>query len=116
MGQRYTRRELRMGPPSDADGHWVELIGSTELYILHLPTDKMKGYEGLKSFLESQGCEVVYTTDHPAPVGPDFLAIRITSHGGELSHPVLKRAHGWAHRRNLNHLFFKESKAARSWA
>ena len=107
-----TRRQLRGGPPTDADRHWVELIGSTELSIFRHPNNKLGGYEALKTYLESQGCQVLYTANSPNPISPSHHTILITGSGAELSAAVLKRAHGWAHRRNLSHTFFKPSAAA----
>ena len=112
MQPSFTRKELRDGPPTDADGHWVELIGSTELSIFRHPNNKLGGYDALKVFLESQGCQVLYTADAPNPMGPSYHTILITSSGGELSTAVLKRAHSWAHRRKLSHSFFIPSAAA----
>ena len=71
------------------------------------PNKKLKGYESLKLYLNSQGCELVYIYDPSNPVGDKYETIRITNNGNEIPVPSLKRAHSWAHQRNLLHMFYK---------
>ena len=103
-----TRREIREGAGGGANEHFGELIGSNEFYIYRHPSSKIRGYDALKVFSESQGCEVLHIAGGPTPVGQGYETLRITNTGREIPIPVLKRAHNWAHRRNLLHLFYKE--------
>ena len=107
----FTRRDIRGGSgagDSVASEHFEEMIGSTELYIYRHPNRKIKGYQALKLHAESQGCEVVHITDAPAPVGQRFETIRVTNKGEQIPVPLLRRAHSWAHQRNLLHMFYKK--------
>ena len=106
-----TRRELRAGGGTKeglAGEHFDEMIGSQEFHIYRSPNRKLKGYEALKSFLESQGCDVIRIADAPSPVGKGYETIRITNKGERIPVPYLRRAHNWAHQRNLLHLFQKK--------
>ena len=106
-----TRRELRAGAgrgEATAEGHFDELVGSHEFFVYRKPNAKIKGYDSLKSWLESQGCDVVRIPDAPNPAGPGFETIRITGKGEQIPVPNLRRAHDWAHQRNLFHLFHKK--------
>ena len=105
-----SRREIREGAGGGANEHFDELIGSTELYIYRHSHQKTKGYEALKLFLEAQGCYVVYAANAPNPVGQGYETISITNKGQEIPVPALKRAHSWAHQRNLLHLFRKRGR------
>ena len=108
----FTRRELRAGGgrgQDTADDHFGEMIGSHELFVYRQRSAKIKGYEALKSFLESHGCQVVRTSDAPNPVGQGVETIRITYNGQQIPVPHLRRAHQWAHQRNLLHLFHKKT-------
>ena len=104
----YTRRQLRQGGGrGNGHDHLEDLLGSTELYIYQTPHRKVKGYDGLKMFIESQGCEVIFTADSP-PELSDYEAMRITQKRGEkIPDEVVKRAHSWAHNRNFLHSFFR---------
>ncbi len=107
----FTRREIRQGGgvgEGIASEHFDELIGSIEFYIYRHPARKIKGYETLKLFLESQGCEVIHLADTPTPVGQRYETIRVTNKGQQIPVPSLKRAHNWAHQRNLLHMFYKK--------
>ena len=107
----FTRREIRGGAgvgEGIASEHFNELIGSTEFYIYRHPTRKIKGYEALKFYLESQDCEVIHIADAPTPMGQRFETIRITNRGAQIPIPPLKRSHNWAHQRNLLHMFYKK--------
>ena len=106
--QGVTRRDIRGGAGGGANEHFDELIGSTEFNIYRHRNSKIRGFETLKLFLESQSCDTLYITDAPAPVGPGYETIRITYKGNEIPIASLKRAHNWAHRRNLLHLFHKK--------
>ena len=106
-----SRRERRRGGGRGtevAGDHFDELIGSNEFNIYRHPDQKIKGYEALKTFLVSQGCEVLHLADAPAPVGRAYETMRITIGGEQLPEPLLRRAHTWAHQRNLLHMFHKK--------
>ena len=106
-----TRREIRGGGGAEegvASEHFDELIGSTELYIYRHPNRKIKGYEALKLHAESQGCEIIHIADASTPVGRGYETIRITNKGDQIPIAILKRAHNWAHQRNLLHMFYKK--------
>jgi hypothetical protein len=102
------RRQLRQGGGhGNGNDHVDELMGSTELYIYQTPNKRMKGYEGLKMFVEAEGCEIIFTADAPPELG-NYETMRITHKRGEkIPDAVLKRAHSWAHRQNFLHSFFK---------
>jgi hypothetical protein len=102
------KRDLRQGAGrGNGNDHFEDLLGSTEFYIYQPGSQKPKGYESLKLFLDSQGCEVIFTADTPAELGNEYEALRITYKGKDIPVPVLKRAHTWAHQRNLLHSFFR---------
>ena len=107
----FTRKEIREGSGAGegtAGEHFDEMVGSVELNIYRHPTRKIKGYEALKESLESQGCQVFHITDSPTPVGGRHETIKIANKGEEIPGPLLKRAHSWAHQRNLLHMFHKK--------
>ena len=107
----FTRRDLRGGAGTGegvANEHFDEMIGSVEFYICRHPNRKIKGYEALRLYLESGTCEVIHVADTPSPLGERYETFRITNKGNEIPVPVLKRAHNWAHQRNLLHLFYKK--------
>ena len=107
----FTRREIRGGSGSGdgvASEHFEEMLGSTEFHIYRHHGRKVKGYEALKEYLESQGCEFLHLLDSPAPVGQGYETLRITSRGNQIPATLLKRAHNWAHQRNLLHMFHKK--------
>lgn len=107
----FTRREIRAGSgagDSVSSEHFDELIGSTEFYVYRNPNRKIKGYETLRLFLESEGCEIIHLLDAPTPVGKGYETIRVTNKGNQIPVPVLKRVHNWAHQRNLLHMFYKK--------
>lgn len=109
--QGVTRRDIRGGAGAGgrvAGEHFQEMIGSIEFYVYRHPNRKIKGYEAMKSHLESQGCEVVHVAGTPTPVGQPYETIRITNKGEEIPLPLLRRAHTWAHQRNLLHMFYKK--------
>ena len=110
----FTRREIRGGAgvgESIASEHFEEMVGSVEFYIYRHPNKKIKGYEPLKAYLESQGCEVIHVVDAPTPIGQKYETIRITNKGEQVPVQLLKRAHNWAHQRNLLHMFYKKRAA-----
>lgn len=104
----YNRRDLRQGGGrGNGNDHIDELIGSTELYIYQTPNRPVNGYEGLRLYIESEGCEVIFTADAP-PELSDYETMRIThKHGEKIPDAVVKRAHSWAHNRNFLHSFFR---------
>ena len=104
-----SRRDIRGGSGGGANEHFDDLIGSVELHIYRHTNQKAKGYDSLKIFLESQGCLVVYANDTPNPVGHGYGTMSITNNGSEIPVSALKRAHSWAHQRNLLHLFHKRT-------
>ena len=107
----FTRRDIRGGSGTGeniASEHFEEMIGTTELYIYRHLSKKIKGYEPLKAYLESHGCEVMYIANTPTPVGQGYETIKITTKGDQIPAPLLRRAHSWAHQRNLLHMFYKK--------
>ena len=104
----FNRRQRRQGGGrGNGNDHVDEMMGSTELYIYQTPNRKVKGRDSLKVYLESEGCEVIFTADAP-PELSDYESMRITHRGGEkIPDAVLKRAHSWAHNRNFLHSFFR---------
>ena len=108
-----TRAQLRIGSGKGievADDHVHELLGSEELYIYVTPGIRPKGYDGLKTYLEREGCEVRVSDTAPMLPAPGYKAIRITAGGRSMSDAVLKRSHRWAHKLNYLHSFFKPIK------
>ena len=108
----FTRREIREGSGAGeriASEHFDEMVGSTEFYMYRHPNRKIKGYDALRAQLESGGCEVMHIAGAPTPVGPRFETIRIATKEGQIPVPLLKRAHSWAHQRNLLHMFYKKA-------
>ena len=102
-----TRRDLRQGSGTDVEPeHYDEVLGSSEFFIYLTPNKKVKGYDTLKQFLESEGCEVEYPADSSLRPGPRYQVVKITKRGELLSTPSLRRAHKWAHQRNYLHHFF----------
>ena len=102
---RRTRRQG--GGRGTGVDHVEELLGCTELYIYQTPNTRPKGYTGLKTFLEAQECEVIFTADAP-PELSRYETMRITHRRAEaIPDAVVKRAHSWAHQRNYLHSFFK---------
>ena len=107
----FTRRDIRGGSgPGEgvASEHFDEMIGSIELYLYRHPNRKIRGYQALKLHLESAGCEVLHAPSAPTMVGPGYETIRITNKGDQIPGPLLRRAHSWAHQRNLLHMFYKK--------
>ena len=102
------RNKIRQGGGrGNGNDHVEELLGSTELYIYQTPNRKVKGFETLKLFLESESCEIIFTADAP-PELRDYETMRITQKKGEkIPDVVIKRAHAWAHQRNFLHSFFR---------
>ena len=102
------RDQLRQGGGrGNGNDHLRELLGSTEFYIYQTPNRRVKGYEGLKMFIEAEGCVLIFTADAP-PELRDYETMRITHKRGEkIPDAVVKRAHSWAHGRNFLHSFFK---------
>ena len=104
----FNRRDLRQGGGrGNGNDHLDELMGGTELYIYQTPNRKVQGYDSLKIFIESDGCEVIFTADAP-PELSNYETMRITHRKGEkIPDNVVKRAHSWAHNRNFLHSFFR---------
>ena len=102
-----TRRQRRQGAGGGAADHFDEMIGSTELNIFRPQNANIRGFEPLKASLDSEGCDTAYMADAPNPVGKGYETIRITNKDQQIPVHVLRRAHNWAHRRNLLHLFRK---------
>ena len=92
-----------------ASEHFEEMTGSSEFYLYRHPNRKIKGYEALKLYLESAGCEVIHMANGPKTPGQRFETIRITNKGNPIPVPFLRRAHNWAHQRNLLHMFYKKA-------
>ena len=75
---RVNRKQVREGGGAGADLHFDEMIGSYELNIYRHRNNKIRGLDSLEQFLQSQGCQTVYISDVPAPVGPGYDTIRVT--------------------------------------
>ncbi len=103
-----SRRHLRQGGGrGTGEDHVDGMFGCTELFVYQTPNTRPKGYESLKSYLESQDCQVSHSSDVP-PELERHEAIRITHRDGEpIPLPAVKRVHSWAHRRNYLHSFFR---------
>ena len=105
---RVNRKQVREGGGGGANLHFDEMIGSYELNIYRHRNNKIRGLDNLEQFLQSQGCQTVYISDVPAPVGPGYDTIRVTcGHRETIPVEALRRAHSWAHRRNFLHMFRK---------
>ena len=104
----FGREQLRQGGGrGNGNDHLDELTGATELFIYQTPNRRVKGFEALKLYLESQECEVIFTAEAP-PELRNYETIRITHRRGEAIPPAaLRRSHSWAHGRNFLHSFFK---------
>ena len=109
-----TRAQMKKGSGKGVEvayEHFCEVVGSRDFYIYVAPHSKPKGYDGLKTFLQEQGCQVNVSNEAPMLPAKDFQAVKVTVTGGQLiSEPALKRAHRWAHQRNYLHSFFKPLK------
>ena len=102
------RKKLREGSGlGTGDEHMDELLGSSELIIYITPNKRPKGYEALKQYLESEGCEVTFPANSPYRPGPKYQDVRITNKRKSIPPSNLRRAHSWAHQRNFLHSFFK---------
>jgi hypothetical protein len=106
--RRFSRSQLRQGGGrGNGNDHLEDLLGSSELYIYRPPGGRMKGFDGLKLFAESESCEIIFTMDAP-PELKDYETIKITnSNTKTIPDHVVKRGHSWAHRNNFLHSFFK---------
>ncbi len=106
--QGFGRRSLRQGGGrGTGDDHVDSLYGSTEFSVYQTPNTKPKGYEGLKTFVEAHGCEIVFTHEAP-PELSRHETLRITHRKDEpIPIEVVTRAHRWAHNRNYLHSFFR---------
>lgn len=107
-GHEIGRRQLRQGGGrGNGNDHIEDLYGCTELYVYQPPNKRVTGYESLKLFLESEGCEALFTADAPPELN-GYETLRITQRQGQpIPAAVVKRAHSWAHQRNFLHSFFK---------
>ena len=107
-GHGFTRQQLRQGGGrGTGNDHVDDLYGCTELYVYQTPNKKVTGYESLKMFIESEGCEVIFTADAPPELN-GYETMRITQRQGDpIPQAVVKRTHSWAHQRNFLHSFFK---------
>ena len=104
----FGRKSLREGGGrGTGDDHVDGLFGSIELSIYQTPNTRPKGFETLKTFVESQDCELVFTHESP-PELSRHETLRITNNKDEpIPLAVVKRAHRWAHQRNYLHSFFR---------
>ena len=104
----FGRKSLREGGGrGTGDDHVDGLFGSIELSIYQTPNTRPKGFETLKTFVESQDCELVFPHESP-PELSRHETLRITNNKDEpIPLAVVKRAHRWAHQRNYLHSFFR---------
>ncbi len=102
------RNQIRQGGGrGNGNDHVPDLYGCTELFLYQTPNRRVTGFEALKLFVESEGCEIIYTADAP-PELANYETLRITHRRAEkIPDAVVKRAHSWAHQRNFLHSFFK---------
>ncbi|MFQ6028900.1 MAG: hypothetical protein ACE5Q6_15560 [Dehalococcoidia bacterium] len=107
-GHGIGRQQIRQGGGrGNGNDHVSDLYGCTELFVYQTPNKRITGFESLKLFIESEGCEVIYTADAP-PELASYETMRITHRRAEkIPDAVVKRAHSWAHQRNFLHSFFK---------
>jgi L-amino acid N-acyltransferase YncA len=108
--QGMSRARLREGSGKGieiADEHFSEVVGSKDFYIYVTPNRKVKGYEGLRDWLQELGYAVTVSDSAPMLPAKGYKAIKVTTGDGVLSDDALKRAHRWAHQRNFLHSFFK---------
>ena len=107
-GHGINRRQLRQGGGrGNGNDHVDELFGATELYVYQTPNKRVKGYDRFKMFVESEGCEIIFTADAP-PELSNYETLRITHRKGEkIPDNVVRRGHTWAHNNNFLHSFFK---------
>ena len=107
-GHGIGRDQLRQGGGrGTGNDHVEDLYGCTELYVYQPPNKKVTGYESLKLFIESEGCEIIFTADAP-PELSSYETMRITHRQGHsIPNAVVKRIHSWSHQRNFLHSFFK---------
>jgi len=109
LGDReISRRQVRQGGGrGTGEDHVDGMFGCTELFVYQTPKTRPKGYESLKSYLETQDCEVDLSPDVPPELGR-HEAIRVTHRNGEpIPIAAVKRVHSWAHGRNYLHSFFR---------
>jgi hypothetical protein len=107
-GHGIGRDQLRQGGGrGTGNDHVEDLYGCTELYVYQPPNKKVTGYESLKLFIESEGCEIIFTADAPPELN-SYETMRITHRQGHpIPNAVVKRIHSWSHQRNFLHSFFK---------
>jgi len=106
-----SRRTLRASSHrGTGDNHLFELEGADRLTLFVAPYAKMKGYRDLKAQLEELGCQVAYPSTSPVVLrelpAPRYTAVNIEAPGG-IPAEALRRAHRWAHKRDLLHSFFR---------
>ena len=102
------RAKLREGGGrGTGDDHFFELDGSSRITVFIPPGNKMKGYREFKERMEADGCQVVYPAPSNELPNARYTAVNITCDGKVISSTSLKRAHRWAHQRNLLHSFFR---------
>jgi hypothetical protein len=109
-----TRAQLKTGSGKGAEvaaDHVHEVLGSRDFWVYVTPNSKPKGYDGLKSYLVKEGCEVEVSDTAPMLPAKGYKAIKVTRAGEILADDVVKRAHRWAHERNYLHSFFKPYKS-----
>jgi hypothetical protein len=103
-----SRKDRRGGSGRDVDEtHFDEVLGSLEFFVYVAPNTKPKGYETLRTFLESAGCSVVYPAEAPLSPGERYQAVKVTYQGLIVPARALRRIHKWAHQRNFLHSFFR---------
>ena len=108
-----TRAQLKTGSGKGtdvADEHFFEIVGSRDFYVYVTPKSKPKGYDDLRGFLTTEGCEVNVSDNAPMLPAEGYKAVKVTAGGKIISNEALRRTHRWAHRHNYLHSFFKPYK------
>ena len=103
-----SRRQLREGSRVFVEPeHYDEVLGSSEFFVYVTPNKNTRGFESLKSYLQSLNCEVVVAEESPVQMPERYKVLKITSQGVIIPDGALRRIHKWAHSRNFLHSFFQ---------
>jgi len=103
-----SRRQLREGSRVFVEPeHYDEVLGSSEFFVYVTPNKNTRGFESLKSYLQSLNCEVVVAEGSPVQMPERYKSLKITFQGAIIPDAALRRIHKWAHSRNFLHSFFQ---------
>ena len=76
-----TRAQLKTGSGKGtdvADEHFFEIVGSRDFYVYVTPKSKPKGYDDLRGFLTTEGCEVNVSNNAPMLPAEGYKAVKVT--------------------------------------